>query len=193
MKRATFLLLVLLFFIGCKKEKEHTPNEQELWLSGYTAYSSKSEYKKDFVKFMFFKLNNGENIKADKKTFDGTLSDYMKLTDENYELLRKESKIKLESGNIISAQIVENCGRNDTSYRILSIPVGRYYVVAIYSGAVYFAEMYTSEYALKYAGQYIEVKYNVKPTVIDVVIPASHAIYGCIDWVRWNEKFPYQF
>ena len=187
------MAMVVVVMAGCKKDDEKTQNEQEVWLSGYTAFSSKSDYKKNSVKFMFFKLDNGEIVKADKKTFEGTFSDYMKLTDENYELLRKDNKIKLETGNIITAQTVENCGSDDNSYKILSLPVGRYYVAAIYSGLVYIEGMYTSDYALKYAGQYMDIQYNIKPTVIDVVIPASRTIFGCIDWVRWNEKFSCQF
>jgi hypothetical protein len=194
MKRILFLLAVLpLLFAGCSKVDYTTPNEQEVWVCGYTAYRSGSDYEKDNVKFIFFKLDNGVNVQADKKTFNGTFTDYMKSNDENYELLRKENKIKLESGDIISAYHVEDCSRNTDAYNIMSLPVGRYYVAAIYSGMVYLQGMYISEYALKYAGKYIDIEYNFTPTVISVVMPADCSRYGCIDWVSWNEKFPYNF
>jgi hypothetical protein len=179
-------------FLGCTKEVE-TPNIQEFWVSGYTAFSSKSTYKKNDVKFLFFKLKENEIVQDENKTFSGSLVDYMKLTDENYELLRKEEKIKLQSGSIITADFTVSCGEKDATYKILSLPVGKYYVAAIYSGIVYLSGAYISDYALKYAGKYINVEYNYTSTVIDVVIPADTKHYGYIGWVRWNENFSYDF
>jgi hypothetical protein len=192
MKKIFYVIFCVTVFFGCEKEVE-TPNIQEVWVSGYTAFSSESTYKKNNIKFLFFKLKENESVQVEKKTFSGSLVDYMKLTDENYELLRKEEKIKLQSGSTITANFTVICGEKDTTYKILSLPVGKYYVASIYNGIVYLSGVYISDYALKYAGKYINVEYNYTPTVIDVVIPADTKHYGCIDWVRWNEKFPYDF
>ncbi|MDR2910384.1 MAG: hypothetical protein LBV47_03335 [Bacteroidales bacterium] len=171
-------------------------------VTGYEAYSPEPGYRKmsSSVEFKFFRLGKGTRIAAEKKTFEGTGFEYLRLEDENYGLLL-ENKIKTESGSVISTRYYTGNPKITNLYRHLLLPAGRYYVVAIYKDVRDLGVYYHSPYALKYAGKYINIGEDSrrrsvnqnKLLRISAVIPADQTRYGHIDWVESDEEFPYEF
>lgn len=189
MRKNLLCLLVGVLFISCSKDNEK-PIEQEIWLSGYTALTNTSTYEKASTLFLFFKADNGEEFDTNTELFDGTISEYQMIKDEVFELLEKDHKIKLKSGEIISAYDSKFVSVLKDTYTSTFLPVGKYYVVAIYQGA---KDGYIWVYSNQYAGKYIDIKSSYNPPAFSVVFPYDLKKYGYITWVSSNEYFDYEF
>jgi len=188
----TFLLLMvfLVSFSGCSKDDDSSEKSvQEIWLSGYTAFSSNSQYEHNSVNFLFFEANNGKEFKEEAHKFSGSISDYQSIKDDIFNLLLEE-KALLKNGTIVKASKSVFSSGTKEGETIASLPVGRYYVVAIYQGD---KNGYLWLYSNKYAAKYYEIKSQYNPPVLNVVFPCDKSRYGLIDWVSWNEKFNYEF
>lgn len=185
MKKLLLLCFTLLLLIGCKKDND-TNKEYSIWVEGFTAFLPDSEYENASVRFLFFKADNGETFKVESKTFDGTISEYQSLKDETFSLL-EENKISLTDGTIVSAYKVSS---DRYKPHHIMLPMGRYYVCAIYTGT---NAGYMWLYSTKYTGKYYEVKAQSDQPSITVVFPCDRNRYGYTKWVTYNEKFDYDF
>lgn len=188
----TFLLLIIFLasFSGCSKDDDSSEKSvQEVWMSGYTAFSSNSQYEHNSVKFLFFEANNGESFKEESHTFNGSISDYQSIKDDVFDLLVKD-KMLLKDGTIVDALKSIFASKTTEGETIASLPVGKYYVVAIYQGD---KNGYLWLYSNKYATKYYEVKSQYNPPALNVVFPCDKSRYGLINWVSWDEKFDYEF
>lgn len=188
----TFLLLMVFLasFSGCGKDEDGSGKaEQEIWIGGYTALSNDLSYKWNSVEFLFFEANNGEVFKEERHSFNGTISDYQSITDDIFNSLC-DGYATLKDGTKIRAVKSKLTSILSDKYESIHLPVGRYYVVAIYQGN---KDGYLWLYSNKYTGKYYEVKSQYNPPVLDVVFPCDKSRYGFIDWVSSTDKFDYEF
>lgn len=190
MKKFTLFALALVFLASCGSDDDEKGNGiQEIWLNSYTAFTPQSDYEQTSAEFYFFSANNGEEFITESKRFNGTVSEYQSLKDETFDLLN-QGQIKLNNGEIIKASYSAYVSSSDTKYKSIFLPIGRYFVAAIYKGA---KNGYLWLYSTKYAAKYYDVKEAYNPLSLDVVFPCDINHYGLIDWVSWNEKFNYDF
>ncbi len=188
MKYILLSVVFVLCFTSCSKD--NTPKqEQELWLNGYTAFTPTSDYEMNSVKFIFFSANKGEEFLVESKSFDGTISEYQSLQDDTFSLLT-DNKIKLKSGSIAPAVDSKYISGESDRYGTITLPIGRYYVCAIYQGQ---KDGYKWLYSTKYTGKYIDVVEHSNPPTVSVVFPCDRNRYGYTKWVSVNEKFYYDF
>lgn len=186
------ILLPLLLLMACSKNSDTTKNnkDQEIWVSGYTAFSSSSQYKKNNVVFNFFPANNGESYTEDKKSNTGGYSSFQTLNDDIFNLI-KSNKHRTKSGVIVNSIKTILAAEGNSQYESFLLPAGKYYLTAHHPNIDVLGVK--SEYSLKYTGRFIEVFSQAKPMDISVVIPGGTERYGFFDWVSWNEKFSYKF
>lgn len=190
MKKLTLFALAFALLTSCSSnDDEGNKDVQEIWLNSYTAFTPQSDYEQTSAEFYFFPANNGEEFITERKTFNGTISEYQSLKDETFDLLN-QGQIKLNNGEIIKASYSTYVSSSDTKYKSIFLPIGRYFVAAIYKGA---KNGYLWLYSTKYAAKYYDVKEAYNPLSLDVVFPCDINHYGLIDWVSWNEKFNYDF
>lgn len=190
MRKFTLFVLGIFLLSSCgNDDKEENRDVQEIWLSSYTAFTPKSDYEQTSAEFYFFSAKNNEKFITESKTFNGTISDYQSLNDETFNLLNK-GEIKLNTGQIVKSDHSAYISSSATKYTSISLPTGRYFVVAIYKGA---KDGYLWLYSTKYAAKYYDVKGTYNPPALDVVFPCDITHYGLINWVSWNEKFDYDF
>lgn len=190
MKSFTLLFLCLTLMASCSSEdKGEGSNTQEIWLNSYTAFTPQSDYEQASAEFYFFSANDGAKFITESKTFDGTISEYQSLKDETFDLLNK-GQMKLNNGETIKASHSAYVSSSDTKYKSIFLPIGRYFIAAIYKGA---KDGYFWLYSTKYAAKYYEVKSDYNPLTLDVVFPCDITHYGFIDWVSFHEEFSYDF
>lgn len=190
MKKFILFILAFTFLTSCgSNDNEGDKDIQEIWLNSYTAFTPQSDYEQTSAEFYFFPANSGETFLTESKTFNGTMSEYQSLKDETFDLLNK-GQIKLNNGEIIKASHSAYVLSSDTKYKSIFLPIGRYFVAAIYKGI---KDGHSWLYSNKYAVKYYDVKETYNPPVIDVVFPCDITHYGLIKWVSWGEKFDYDF
>lgn len=158
MKIFTSLFLCLTLMASCSSEDNgEGSNTQEIWLNSYTAFTPQSDYEQANAEFYFFPANGEETFITESKTFDGTISEYQSLKDETFDLLNK-GQIKLNNGETIKASYSAYVSSSDTKYKSIFLPIGRYFIAAIYKGAKdgYFW-LYSTKYAAKcnYSGIFL--------------------------------------
>lgn len=186
--KVIFTLITICLLFSCSKD-DAPKEEQELWMNGYTVFTPTSDYEVSSVKFIFFSANKGEEFFIESKAFDGTISEYQSLQDETFSLL-SDNKIKSKSGSVISAFDSKFVSGESGKYGTITLPIGRYYLCAIYQGQ---KDGYKWLYSTKYTGKYIDVTEQYNPMAISVVFPCDRNRYGYTKWVSWNEKFDYDF
>jgi hypothetical protein len=189
MKKKLLFLMLVAALISCTKEEDVNNSSQDIWLKGYTALQPSSSYETATVKFLFFSANNGETYKTEAKSFDGSIAEYQELHDETFDLLQN-GKMMLTNGNTVDAVATKYAMKTSSTYETLTVPVGKYFVVAIYADS---KNGYLWLYSTKYTGMYYDVKSAYNPPSISVVFPCDRNRYGHIKWTQWHEKFDYEF
>ena len=124
--------------------------------------------------FTFFPPITARNLSLKEKHLNGTISEYQSLKDETFDLLN-QGQIKLNNGEIIKASYSAYVSSSDTKYKSIFLPIGRYFVAAIYKGA---KNGYLWLYSTKYAAKYYDVKEAYNPLSLDVVFPCDINHYG---------------
>ncbi|PXV57129.1 hypothetical protein CLV62_1579 [Dysgonomonas alginatilytica] len=173
-----FLLTVLL--LSCSSEEEDFSNkkDQALWLDGYTTSSSSVNSKKELaaVRFLFFDGNKAASFEGETRmTNVNTYSEYSKLPEDPiYSKLNKENKLLLKGGSTIDPVLVVKTSSISGNTIEVTLPVGKYFVVAIL-------------YSNKYATRVYELESRYNPQALDVVIPVDYSQYGKIAWQNWGD------
>ena len=188
MERLILLCCSLALLVGCTKEDD-AKKEQEIWVKGYTAFLPTSTYESASVEFLFFNADNEEVFKVDSKIFDGEIYEYQSIEDETFSLL-SNGKLSMTDGTIVEAYKIVRASQLSDAYTNLILPIGRYYICAIYQGRT---DGYWCLYSKKYAGMYFDVKSKYNPIDISVVFPCDLHRYGHIEWCKWGDSFSYDF
>lgn len=183
------IILGSLLLFGCSKNADDDYSNkslQELWIDGYVALSSDSDYDRISVYYLFFEANNDEEFITGEKRYNGDLiTEYLDLEDETYSLL-KEDKIKLKTGEIVDAVAVEFAYSQESGSTTVKLPPGKYFICTIAFNSY-------QETKNKYTAQYFELTSRYNPHALTVVFPCDISRYGMIPWTSWNEKFAYEF
>ena len=188
MKRLILICCSLALFARCTKEDDAN-KEQEIWVKGYTAFSPTSTYENASVEFLFFNADNGEVFNVDSKIFDGEIYEYQSVEDETFSLL-KNGKLSTTNGTVVEAYKIAIASQLSDTYTKIILPIGRYYICAIYQGRT---DGYWCLYSKKYTGMYFDVTPQSNPIDISVVFPCDLHRYGYIEWCKWGESFDYDF
>lgn len=190
MKKITLFIFSISLFAACSNDdKEESKVIQEIWLNSYTAFTPQSNYEQTSAEFYFFPANSGGTFITESKTFGGTILEYQSLKDETFDLLCN-GEIKLNTGQTVKADYSAYISSTATKYKSIFLPIGRYFIAAIYKGS---KDGYFWLYSTKYATKYYDVKEAFNPPALDVVFPCDITHYGLINWASWNEKFDYDF
>lgn len=121
-------------------------------------------------RILIFNADNEEVFKVDSKIFDGEIYEYQSIEDETFSLL-SNGKLSMTDGTIVEAYKIVRASQLSDAYTNLILPIGRYYICAIYQGRT---DGYWCLYSKKYAGMYFDVKSQYNPIDISVVF---HVIY----------------
>lgn len=185
-KQLLLTALVLLLTTGCNKDG-NPKTTQDVWLNGYEAETSLSDYELAPITIMFFKEDVLLNFTP--KTYPSNaqnLYDYTKVPEDGvYSALIDHNKLLLNDGTFISPVETYHTSALPKNQPQLTakLPFGKYLVVALYSyrdtRRVFWNKYACTEYQ-------VYERYN--PLDLTVVIPADLTQYGCISWVNWSDK-----
>lgn len=179
--------IVALAFSACSKDDETDSFEQKIWLNGYELATSNGDKEEAAITFLFFPENKGKEYSITTiKSNAHNLYEYTKLPeDETYTLLLEKQQIRLKDGTLVNATHQFTTFKEETLEE--SIPVGRYFVVALY-----YDRDVRRIYWNKYACKYYDAISRYNPITLTATIPADITQYGCIPWINWEDA-PYDF
>ncbi len=187
MKKNLLLSIIVFFLLSCSNNDVETYTTKDIWVCGFKSFLPTSTYEKCDTKFLFFSTDNNPKF-ITKSLRAGNVIDFSNASDTIFQQLVNDDKITLDGGNKVRAIYSITVSASTSSYKTVSLPIGRYFVCAV---CVEPNVLVRSRYYLKYCTQYIEVKERSSELMLSPVFPYDYSRYGLIPWTDWSERPSY--